>query len=179
MKKSGLLILIKLISINSFGQELNEKLKIDFFNQTFIDYFDARDLAKSEYYILSDSIPDGIKTDFENFKIHLIEYDQAYPLIKKNKISSLYWARCKQISVDTIDIVIGGWAVEFERVFRIQKIEDKRRLVTKNYNFAAWSRGTLGYIPQGRFIYSTELDDWSYITEKVLIENKLEKYRTE
>jgi hypothetical protein len=179
MKISGLLIPIMFITINSFGQELNEKLKIDFFNQTFTDFFDTRDLTKSEYYILSDSIPDGIKTDFENFKIYLIDYNQAYSLIKKDIISSLYWARCKQISVDTIDIVIGGWTVEFERVFRIQKIEDKRRLVTKNYNFAAWSRGTLGYIPQGRFIYSTELDEWNYITEKILIENKLEKYRTE
>jgi hypothetical protein len=179
MKISGLLITLMLIAINSFGQELNEKLKIDFFNQTFNDYFDARDLAKSEYYILSDSIPEGIKTEFENFKIHLINYNQAYPLIKKDIISSLYWARIRHLSADTVDIVIGGWSVNFERVFRIQKIENKRRLVTKNYNFAAWSRGTLGYIPQGRFIYSTELDEWSYITEKVLIENKLKKYRTE
>jgi hypothetical protein len=36
--------------------------------------------------------------------------------------------------------------------------------------------GTLGYIPQGRFIYLTELDKWDYITEKTIIENKLKKY---
>jgi len=44
----------------------------------------------------------------------------------------------KQINSDTIDIIIGGWTVDFERVFRFEKIEGKRRLVLRNYSFAAW-----------------------------------------
>lgn len=179
MKIAGTLTLLLLINSNSFGQDLSGKLQIDFLNRTFSDYFDSRSSTKNEFYILSDSIPSGIKTDFDNFKIHLIDYNQAYPLIEKDIISSLYWARIKQTSVDTVDIVIGGWSVDYGRVFRIRKIDGKRRLVTKNYNFKAWTGGTLGYIPQGRFVYSTELDEWSYIPEKLIVQSKLKKHRLE
>jgi hypothetical protein len=177
MKISGLLIVILLCAHNSFGQDLSKQQQIDFFNLTIKDYFDSKDSTQNAFYILSDSIPSGIKTDYDKFKIHLIDYNQAYPLIKKDKISSLYWARCKKVSSDTVDIVIGGWSVDFERVLKIQKTDGKRKLVTKNYNFAAWCGGTLGYIPQGRFIYLTELDKWDYITEKTIIDNKLKKYK--
>ena len=177
MKSVGLLIVIIVFANNLIGQELDKRRQIDFFNQTFKDYFGNKDSTKNDYYILRDSIPDGIKTDYDKFRIHVIDYGQAYPLIKKDIISSLYWARCKHISNDTIDIVIGGWSVDFERVLRIQKIDGKRKLITKNYNFAAWCGGTLGYIPQGRFVYLPEQDSWNYITEKTIIDNKLEKYK--
>lgn len=176
MKIAGLLIVVFVFANNLYGQALDEKQQIDFFNQTFKDYFSTKDSTQIDYFILTDSIPNGIKTDYDKFNIHVIDYGQAYPLIRKKIISSLYWARCKKISNDTIDIVIGCWSVNFERVLRIHKIDGKRKLVTKNYNFAAWCGGTLGYIPQGRFIYLTELDKWDYITEKTIIENKLKKY---
>ncbi len=175
MKIARLFIVILLFANNSFGQELSEEQKVEFFNQSLNDYFSSKDSTKLDFYILADSIPNGIKTDYEKFKIHLINYSQAYPLIKKDIISSLYWARCEKISNDTIDIIIGGWAVSFERVLRVQKIEGKRKLVTKNYNFAAWCGGTLGYIPQGRFIYKTKLEKWTHISEKEMIEDKLKK----
>lgn len=177
MKISGLLIVILIFANNSFGQELSKKQQIDFFNLTIKDYFDSKDSTQNDFYVLSDSIPPEIETDFDKFKIHLIDYNQAYPLIRKNRISSLYWVRCKKISNDTVDIVIGGWTVDFERVLRIQKIYGKRKLVTKNYNFAAWCGGTLGYIPQGRFIYLTKLDKWDYISEKTIIDNKLKEHK--
>lgn len=179
MRILKVIIFLLLASNSSFGQELRESQLIDFFDMTFKDYFNSKDSTIHDYYILSDSVPSGIKTDYDKFKIHLIDYNQAYPLIKKDIISSLYWARCRQISADTIDIVIGGWSVNFERVFRIQNIDGKRKIVTKNYNFAAWCGGTLGYIPQGRFLYLTELDKWNYVTEKTIIDNKLKKYKTE
>lgn len=177
MKIAGLFIVILAFANNLIGQVLDKNKQIDFYNQTFKDYFGTKDSTTNDYYILSDSIPAGIKTDYNKFKIHVIDYGQAYPLIKKDIISSLYWARCKYISKDTVDIVIGGWTVDFERVLRIQKIDGKRKLITKNYNFAAWCGGTLGYIPQGRFVYLPEKDSWNYITEKTMIDNKLEKYK--
>ncbi len=125
MKIARLLIVILLFANNSFGQELSEEQRVEFFNQSFNDYFNSKDSTKLDFYILADSIPNGIKTDYDKFNIHLVDYNNAYPLIKKDIISSLYWARCRQISVDTIDIVIGGWSVDFERVFRFEKIEGK------------------------------------------------------
>lgn len=168
---------ILLFTLNSYSQQVNDSLIIGFFNKTFTDYFISRDSLLHDFYILNDSVPYDVKTDYKDFKLHLIDYNQAYPLIKKDEISSLYWARLKQISVDTVDIVIGGWTVDFERVFRFQKIKGKRKIVLRNYNFAAWCGGTLGYIPQGRFVYLPELDKWDYIPERTIIDNKLKKYR--
>lgn len=170
MKIAGLLIMIFVFSNILYGQLLDNKQHIDFFNQTFKEYFGTKDSTISDYYILSDSIPNGIQTDYGKFKIHVIDYEQAYPLIKKNIIYSLYKANCKHISRDTVDIVIGGWSVDFERILRIQKIDGKKKLITQNYNFVAWCGGTFGYIPQGRFIYSIELDKWNFISEKALID---------
>ncbi|MEA4937928.1 MAG: hypothetical protein VB102_15015 [Paludibacter sp.] len=178
MKKLTTILILMVICFGDlYSQELSDSLLIDFFNKTFNDYYQQRDSVTKDFYILKDSIPEKVTTDFNNFKLHLVDYSQAYPLIKKNKISALYWARYKQISTDTIDIVIGGWTVNFERAFRIKKIDGKRKLILNNYNFAAWCGGTLGYIPQGRFIYNTELKSWSYLTEICLIKEKREKYR--
>ena len=109
--------LILLLTLNSYSQQLNDSLIIGFFNKTFTDYFIVRDSLLHDFYILNDSVPHEVKTDYKDFVLHLVDYNQAYPLIKKDKISSLYWARLKQISVDTVDIIIGGWTVDFERIF--------------------------------------------------------------
>lgn len=176
--KQLLLLLLSLISIcDLLSQDLSDNQLANFFNQTFKDYFSQKDSLSKDFYILKDSFPPSVLTDYKNFELHFIEYSQAYPLIKKNEISALYWANSKQISKDTIDILIGGWTVDFERVFRIQRIDGKRKLVLRNYNFVAWCGGTLGYIPQGRFVYLSELDKWDYISEKQIIDYTLKKYK--
>ena len=163
-----------MISLGSLhSQNLSDSLLINFFDRTFSDYFLGLNSQKKDFYILKDSIPEKVATDYEKFTLHLVDYTQAYPLIKEKKISSLFWARKKQINTNTIDIVIGGWSVNYERVFRIQKIEGKRKLILRNYNFVAWNGGTLGYIPQGQFIYNTEMQNWVYFTEKEMIDEKL------
>jgi len=78
------------------------------------------------------------------------------------------------ISPDTIDIIVGGWTVTFERVFRIQKVGGKRKLVLRNYNFAAWDGGPLGYIPESRFIFNPDSNEWTYLTAKQLIKMRLD-----
>ena len=166
----------------SFGnlnsQNLTDSLLVDFFNKTFDDYFTKQKTyypLTKDFYLRKDStVPDNVKIDFTNFKLHLLEKYQEYPLIKKGKISELYSARTKHISVDTIDIVIGGWTVNYKRVFKIKKIEGKRKLITGNYNFALWCGGTMGYIPEGRLIYDTELKEWKYITRSEIVNEKIE-----
>jgi hypothetical protein len=179
-KRISILILILISFGDVYSQDLSDKNLTDFFNQTFKDYFGQRDSLKKEsqeYYILRDSVTTDIVTEYENFKFHLIDNTESYPLIKKGKISALFWAKYKQISIDTGDIVIGGWSVNFERVFRIQKVEGKRRVILRNYNFAAWCGGTLGYIPEGRLVYDYELGDWKYLTQKSVIDEKMARYR--
>ena len=177
MKIIRLLIIVLGIANNLFGQVFDKEKKVEFFNLTFKDYFTTIDSTTNHYYVLKDSLPDGIKTDYDKFKIHFITYPQAFPLIRKKNISALYKARCTVISKDTVDIVIWGWSVDFKRVLRIEKINGKKKIITKNYNFAVWCRGTLGYIPQGRFVYASEAGSWNYITEKSIVKNKLEDYK--
>jgi hypothetical protein len=66
MKIAGLLIVVFVFANNLYGQALDEKQQIDFFNQTFKDYFSTKDSTQIDYFILTDSIPNGIKTDYEN-----------------------------------------------------------------------------------------------------------------
>ena len=96
-------------------------------------------------------------------------------MIKKGKISALFWASNKCISVDTIDINIGGWTVKFKRGLYIKKIEGKRKLFRGMYYWSAWCRGTMGYIPTGRFIYNTKSKEWIYIIEQDIIKEKIKR----
>lgn len=63
MKTTGLIILILLFRFNSLEQELNDKIKIVFFNQIFFDYFDNRNTETDEFYMLSDSTSRWNKLD--------------------------------------------------------------------------------------------------------------------
>jgi hypothetical protein len=172
--------LLLTIPIELNSQSISEIQLTDFFNLTFKDYFAQRkDSSTHDYYLLKDSIPTNVMTDYQNFKLHLVDYPQSYSLIKKKKISSLYWARMKQINRDTIDIVIGGWTVDFDRVFRIQKVDGKRKLVLRNYNFAAWDGAPIGYIPESRFIYDPNNKIWKRLSSKFLIEERFKKMRNE
>jgi len=163
-------------SIRSFSQQLSDSLIIEFLNKTFCDYFVSIDSGNHDFYILNDSIPNGLMTEYKDFELYFVDYDQALSLIRKDKVSSLYKVRLNQISIDTVDIVIGGWTVDFKRVFRCHKIEGKGKLVLDSYNFAIWCGGTFGYIPQGRFVFSPELDTWGYISQTEFIDDKFKKY---
>jgi hypothetical protein len=172
-KVSVLFIFFVNLWFDSQSQTISDELIIGFFNKTFSNYFEQRDSIYKDFYILKDSVPEKIQVTYQDFKLHLIDYSQAYPLIKKHKISSLFWARMRIISPDTIDIIVGGWTVNFERVLRIQKVDGKRKLVLRNYNFVAWDGGTIGYIPESRFIFNPDSKVWIYLTTKQLIKKRL------
>ena len=184
MKKGIITTILVMVGFGSlYSQNLTDSLFVDFFDKTFNDYFgnavnrlekQFNDTSAKVFYILKDSVPENVKIDYPNFKLKLVDYSQAYPLIKKRKMTSLYWARNNIISADSVDIVIGGWSTEFKRVFRFPKINGKRKLILGNYNFGAWCGGTLGYIPQGRFIFESKLKKWKYLTENEVINEKIE-----
>ena len=161
----------------SFGstksQNLTDSILINFFNNTFYDYFSKLNTSTNNFYVLKDSIPERVTTDYPNFKLHFVDYSQAYPLIKKGRISELFWAKSESVGVDTVDITIGGWTTAYKRVAIIRSNEGKRKLVFRNYQFSAWSGGTLSYIPQGRFIFDQKLKIWKYFTEQDIINEKI------
>jgi hypothetical protein len=119
MNKVTIILISIGISINLFSQELTEELIVDFYNQTFMDYFIQRKQTyeKMDFYIQRDSLHPQIQTEFGDFNLHFVNKQQEQELIKKNKISELYWSNINQISKDTIDILIGGWTVDYKRKF--------------------------------------------------------------
>ena len=174
-----MLIIIMLSFGNLYPQNITDSLLVDFFNKTFNDFFTekkTRNPLKNDFYISKGStIPEGVNTDFANFKLHLLDKHQEYPLIQKGKISELYFANTKEIGTDTIDIVIHTYSVSYKKRFRIVKNEGKRKLITGDFRFGLHCRGDMGYIPDGRFIYSIEANEWKYITSNEVREEVMEK----
>ena len=157
------------LSINLFSQELNGELIIGFLNQTLKDYFSHKILPDktARFYIKKDSLQLKTQTEFENFEIQFVNDNQAQELIKRRKISELYWTKINKVSKDTVDILIGGWTVNYKRGF----------LKKGKFEYAAWCGGTDGYLPQGRFVYNHKTGNWDYITEKEIIDFNINKYQ--
>ena len=169
MMKAIIILITIGISINLFSQELNEKIITNFYNQTFKDYFSQhkQTYEKKDFYIHQDSIQLKTQTEFDDFNLHFVNKHQEQELIKKNKISELYWTKVKKINKDTIDVLIGGWTVDYKRKF----------LKKGTFSYAAWCGGTNGYVQQGRFIYNYKTEKWDFVTEKEIIDNKITEYQ--
>jgi hypothetical protein len=150
MKKTIIILVILGLSVSIYSQNMNTESVLEIYNQTFLDFFSnkAKHTESKEFFILSDSSHQNIKTDFEDFKIHFITEEESKKLIKKNKISELYWTRIEKISKDTMDCFIGGWTVDY-----------KRKLFKGNFTYAAWCGGTSGFLPKGRLVYNSKSKD--------------------
>ena len=164
-------------------QDLTDNLLVDFFNKTFNDYFDnvincqnnqIDDTSTKIFYVIKDSIPipENIITDYANFKLHLVYYFQAYPLIRKGEISTLYTTQSIRISIDTVDIIINTMSVDY-RFFRFVRAGGIiKKPIFRSYHFSLFCRGTMGYIPNGRFIYDAGSNEWKHINWRELVEEK-------
>jgi len=164
MKKTILILIITGFSVDLISQELNKKTTLDLYNQTFMDFFSKKvsSTGLKDFYIQTDSIHLNNQTDFGDFKTHFVTEEESRRLIKKNKISELYWTKIKVISKDTIDLIIGGWTVDY-----------KRKFFKGNFTFAAWCGGTSGYVPQGRFIYNHKTQNWKFNSEKEILDRRI------
>jgi hypothetical protein len=177
---------------NLHSQNLTDSLLVDFFNKTFSDYFENTtnwlnrngDTSIRNFYVIKDSIPmpENIITDYKKFQLHLVDYQQAYPLIRKGQISSLHTTFVNQISADTVDILINHRYANYD-FFRIQRWRGRIRVIFRTYQFAVSCRGTMGYVPDGRFIYDAELNEWKHINRRELEDERKEflriKFQTE
>ncbi len=155
-------------SLNLSSQEVNKRTLNSFYFHTIEDYFSKIE-SKSEsnkFYIQTDKSVDLSQTEFENFSIHFVNVNEAKVLIRKNRISELYWIKIGTISKDTIDVLIGGWAVDY-----------KRKFFKGNYIYSAWCGGSDGNIPHGRFIYNYESKNWDFISQKVMLDDQILEYQ--
>jgi predicted nucleic-acid-binding Zn-ribbon protein len=84
MKKTIIILVILGLSVSIYSQNMNTESVLEIYNQTFLDFFSnkAKHTESKEFFILSDSSHQNIKTDFEDFKIHFITEEESKKLIK-------------------------------------------------------------------------------------------------
>lgn len=114
------ILLISILSGELLGQDLDDTTLVSFYKITFADYFPNRikDENSGQFYIQSNSNLLPLNTKFEGFEVYFLTKGEEYNLIKRNKITELYWVTVKTVSKDTIDINIGGWSVDYRRQFK-------------------------------------------------------------
>ena len=155
----------------SFGQTVNDSLLSTFYNKTLISYFSDTAYTKNQ----SEFNNILIQTEFDT--IQLIKYYNKNKLTyfnsktnirsiiekpyKKNNGRNIYWISHKLLQKDTVDINISGWTII--------------KITKKTMGLGAWCGGTMGYIPEGRFIFNSETKTWTFFCRKEIINNLLRK----
>jgi predicted secreted protein len=167
-----------------FGQELDTKVLSGFYNKVIIDFLEGeleRDtLNEQRHYV--------IKTDLEKtflikayavFEITYIGINEDASENVKQSLSTinghkLLWINhsIPRSTNDTVDVDLGGWNIEV-----IKNKKDGKSQIELNYG--AWCGGTLGAIPEGRFIYDKSRKTWISVNIDELIKNTIDKRHKE
>jgi hypothetical protein len=167
-------ILIIILPTISFGQDINDSLLTTFYNNTIALYFSDTSFSNKTKF---DRIL--LQTDFDTTK--LIKYSGLNKFkyfdsktnkhsvldkpFKKNNGRNIYCVNHKIIQQDTIDINIGGWTIE--------------SVTKKTMSLGAWCGGTMGYIPDGRFIFDKEKKTWTFVSGQEIINQKMSLWKKE
>jgi hypothetical protein len=89
------------------------------------------------------------------------EYKKHIKTLKNRQYRMIYFLKYTFLSIDTIDITISS-----SNIYKGGE---------KGYEIAVSCRGTIGYIPQGRFIYDKKRDEWDFILGKTILNEKAEE----
>ena len=169
-KKVALLIFFFSISCYSFSQKIIDSLLCTFYNQALYSYFEDPTVINEQKGIKNILI----QTDFDTnclikevkglnlYYLPLGEksgYDKHFEASKNRQSKMIYHLRPNILSIDTIDIVISTFSVHKEK--------------DGEYSIGVSCGGTLGYIPQGRFIYDKKRAKWDFISESIIVDEKI------
>ncbi len=170
-----LIILTILLPIISFGQNINDSLLSTFYNKTISLYF--ADSTFNNHHSEFETIL--IQTDFDTSR--LVKYldknkftyfdsntDKHSILekpFKKNNGRNIYCINHNVLHNDTIDVNIGGWTLS--------------NVTKKTMSLGAWCGGTMGYIPNGRFIFDNFSKYWIFVSRQEIINHKWTQWKKE
>ncbi len=167
-------ILIIILPTVSFGQDITDSLLTTFYNKTIVSYFSDtafsnnvkfdRILVQTDFDITGLIKYSGLNK-FKYFTSKTNKHSVLAKPFKINKGRAIYWINHKFIQQDTIDINIGGWTIE--------------SVTKKRMHLGAWCGGTMGYIPDGRFIFDKEKKTWTFISGQEIINQKMRLWRKE
>ena len=142
----------------SLGQNLSDSLFATFYNKTLTYYY-------SDTTTYEDQIKFGCilyQTDFDTTKLLRTVGRNTFKFFtsKTNKHSLLnkplknnidrriYWIKHQTFGQDTVDITIGAWTITHV---------DKKHL-----SINVWCGGTMGYLPNARFIFNKLTNAWLF-----------------
>jgi hypothetical protein len=160
-------ILIIILPKVSFGQDINDSLITTFYNKTIALYFSETSFSNKTKFerilLLTDFDTIGLikYSDLNKFKYFDSKTNKHSVLdhpFKINNGRNIYWVNHKILEQDTIDINIGGWTIE--------------NVTKKTMSLSAWCGGTMGYIPDGRFIFEKEKKTWTFVSRQEIINQK-------
>lgn len=165
-----LLSLFLLIPLYSFGQNVTDSLLATFYNKTLSISFSNTRKKEFDNRIF-------IKTEFDTSLLiqqnnlnQFIFFDKktSYRSVlskpfKKNAGKTIYWINHKFFGTDTVDINIGSWII--------------KSMSRKKISLGANCGGTMGYIPDSRFIFDRNTKKWNLTTGKEIRERKRAEIR--
>lgn len=149
------------------SQELNDSLALytSFYNTTlkssFSDSIIHPDQKKFNNILIKSVIdPKGLITEVGENKLHYVinirsELKRPY---KRNKGRAYHIIRHKRISPDTIDVNISIHRINGYEWDKVQGIK------VKVLKLGMECGGTMGYIPNGRFIFDKNINDWKFVS---------------
>ncbi|PVY40252.1 hypothetical protein [Pontibacter virosus] len=175
MKKAFLIAVLTTLGQFGFGQELTRKELLSFYESAISDYYSQTffNQTNREHLILNDSLPEGLRVKYPNFILFPVTEREGIKKIErtKGKSGTLNKITLKEISPDTMDIIINNWSVTVKRVLKIHE----GRLITKNINYAFGCGGTMGYVPEARLVYNRSIKQWEYFSKAALLEIRKEE----
>jgi hypothetical protein len=170
--KPFLIVLISLlISLTSYGQSISDSVLATFYNKVLENSFENGISCgnRTTFVYL-------IKTDFDTAKLvkqvgwlRLRFYKDDASLRglllrpwKRNKGRNIYKISHIAYSSDSVDINMASWLIV--------------SVTKRNMALGMSCDGTLGYIPDARFVYNKETKIWKYISAQELIDQMLRNY---
>lgn len=161
------LILLLLLPITGFGQEVNDSLLTAFYNRTITAYFTEGWVQKpplNEWTLIeTDMKREGLLKSTGEYKFRYISNDMELRTLLGKSYDDIegrpvYRMNHKVIAPDTLDVNIGGYT--------ISQIDKKHMMK------GIWCGGTMGYIPDGRFVYNRDKSLWEFTSGTEIMERK-------
>lgn len=171
LRRLSVLFLL-LTSAISYGRDPADSLLATFYDKTISYYFSdsnyTREKKFNQVLLRTDFdttlLPEKIgSVRFRYFSSKTNERVVLAKPLKRNKGRSIYSVGHTIIHPDTIDININGETVE----------QASKRLLV----LAVWCGGTMGYIPDGRFVFDKASKSWNFINGREIMHQKAEALR--
>ncbi|WP_375561253.1 hypothetical protein ACE193_01490 [Bernardetia sp. OM2101] len=165
-----LLFLFLLIPLYSFGQNITDSLLATFYNKTLsISFLNKTENEPNNRILIRTEFDKNLLIQQNNLN-QFIFFDKktSYHSVlskpfKKNAGKMIYHISHKFFGSDTVDINIGSWVI--------------KSISRKKIALAANCGGTMGYIPDARFIFDRDTKKWNLITGKEIREQKRAELR--